>query len=187
LISKQFIIRQPPIIWENFMEAKYVEAIKAGIIGGVLLAVLALISQLASILGYINVEDYTSDPGAALALGLGAAISCCICLLYIVVLAGTGALAVKMTNLLLRDLNDAVMVSAVSGAVAGIIWGGISIVLSMLGELIKGSGYGVAGRIGGSLFSGICGLICCLPGAAIIGIVIAVVGGAIYWAVILKK
>ncbi len=170
------------------MEAKYVEAIKAGIIGGVILAVLALISQLASILGYVNVEDYTNDPSSILAVaGVGLAISCCICLLYIVALVGTGAIAVRMSNLLLRDLNDAVIVSAVAGAVAGLIWGIVSIVLSMLGELIKGSGSGVAGRVGGSMFSGICGLICCLPAAIIIGIVIAVVGGAIYWAVILKK
>jgi hypothetical protein len=166
------------------MEPKYVEAIKAGIIGGILLAGLALLSQLASLMGYIKAEDYTT--GTAAIAGVSAVLGCCVCILFVVVLAGTGALAVRMANLLLRDLNDAVLVSAIAGAVAGLIWGIVSIVLDMLAQLLGKSGSGVAGSLAGSLFAGICGLLCCVPAAMVLSVVIAVAGGATYWSIMKK-
>jgi hypothetical protein len=171
------------------MESKYVEAIKAGIIGGVILAALELISNLASLLNFIKVEDIPTGatPELTGAVMTAAAFGCCICLLYIVVLAGTGALAVRMNKGLLRDLNDAVANSAFAGAVAGLIWGVIGVILGILSPLIKPEYTSATSKLGGSLFSGICGVICCLPAALVIGAVIAIVGGAIYYEMAGKK
>jgi hypothetical protein len=171
------------------MEPKYVEAIKAGIIGGVILAVLQLISELLSLLNVVKVEDYTysATPTITGAMATAAIFGCGICILYIVVLAGTGAMAVRMSKGLLRDLNDAVVNSAFAGAVAGLIWGITGIILGILSPMIKPEYTSAASKLGGSLISGICGVICCLPASLVIGAVIALIGGAIYYELAGKK
>jgi hypothetical protein len=169
------------------MEPKYVEAIKAGVIGGVILAALQLVQTLLSLLNVVRVENIsTTDPwasitGVGLAVG---AINCCICLLFIVVLAATGAMAVRMTRGMLRDLNDAIIGSAVAGAVAGVIWGVLAAILGMVSNLINPN---VTTGFGFSLLSGICGILCCLPIGLIIGVILAVVGGAIYYTMAPKQ
>jgi|AGTN01.3.fsa_nt_gi hypothetical protein len=166
------------------MEPKYVEAIKAGIIGGVILAIVQLISDLMSLLNVIKVDyssyEYGATPTLSGELGLAALFGCCICALYIVVLVATGAMAVRMNRGLLRDLNDAVINAALAGAVAGLIWGAVSVILGVLRQLINPDS--AAGRLGGSLISGICGVLCCLPAEIVIGAIIALIGGALYYA-----
>jgi len=172
------------------MEPKYVEAIKAGIIGGVILAALQVVNTALTLLNVVNVDKFSTDPNAAINGGLGlgiAAIGCCLCLLYILVLGGTGALAVRMTRMMLRDLNDAIITSALAGAVAGIIWGVIAAILSMLQSLVKPDYSGALSGVGGSLFAGVCGIICCLPIGLVIGIILAIVGGAIYYSLAPKQ
>jgi hypothetical protein len=171
------------------MEPKYQEAIKAGIIGGVLLAALELISTLFSLLKLVKVEDIPTGTTPTLTGAMmGAALfGCCICILYIVVLAGTGAMAVRMGKGLFRDLNDAVVSSAFAGAVAGLIWGVSSVVLGFLREIIDPGNATVASKFGSGFVSGICGVICCLPAEIIIGAIIALIGGAIYYELAGKK
>lgn len=167
------------------MEPKYVEAIKAGIIAGILLAVLELISQIASMLKFIDVEDISGEMTAV--MGMGMIVGCGICILFIVVLLGAGALAVRMTAPMLRDLNDALVVSALSGGVAGLVWGLVTVILGVLSPLISPELESPAGKVGGSVISGFCGLICCLPAEILIGVVLALIGGAIYYAIVVKK
>ena len=171
------------------MEPKYVEAIKAGIIGGIILAALELISNIVSLLRIIKAEDLPTEANPALTGAVVAAIlfGCCICILYIVVLAGTGAMAVSMSKGLLRDLNDAVVNSAFAGAVAGLIWGVASVVLGFLSSIINPDNATVASKFGGGIAKGICGIICCLPAEIVIGAVIALIGGAIYYELAGKK
>ncbi len=92
-----------------------------------------------------------------------------------------------MTRELLRDLNDAVVTSAFAGAVAGLIWGIVSVILGILTPIIKPEYTSSASKLGGSLLSGVCGVICCLPAEIVIGAVIALIGGAIYYALVAKK
>lgn len=171
------------------MEAKYAEAIKAGIIGGVLLAGLELVTTLITLLNFIRVEDIpTSENAVKAGVGLGlVALGCTLCLLYILILTGTGAMAIRMTKAMLRDLSDAVVTAAVAGAVAGFIWGAIAIVFRILSDIISPNHATIASKFGTSAVSGICGVICCLPAQIIIGIVLAIVGGALYYGLTPKK
>jgi hypothetical protein len=171
------------------MEPKYGEAIKAGIIGGVILAGLELLSTLTTLLNLIKAEDIPTDANAVKA-GVGMSLvvlGCALCFLYIVTLTGTGAIAIRMTKAMLRDLSDAVVTAAVAGAVAGLIWGVISIVFRILSDIISPNHATIASKLGTSAASGICGAICCLPVQIIIGIVLAIIGGAIYYGLTPKK
>jgi len=158
------------------MEPKYVAAIKAGIIAAVVLAVLALINNL---IDYFNISFF--------------GLSCLIFLLQLAVLAGAGAMAVKMAPGLIRSLEDSLAVGAVAGAVTFILGGIIGLVLSFLFSLIKATSYDIAHPISGfpeatgaSLFTGICA-ICCLPILlviiGIIGAIVGAIGAAIYYEV----
>jgi hypothetical protein len=171
------------------MESKYVEAIKAGIIGGVILAALELLSNLGSLLNIIKVEDLPTEANPTItgAVMAAAVFGCCICFLYLIVLAATGAIAVRMTKGSLRDLSDAVVNAAFAGAVAGLLWGVISIILRILTDIISPNHATLASKFGTSAASGICGVICCLPAQIIIGAVIALIGGAIYYELSSKK
>lgn len=162
------------------MEPKYVEAIKAGIIAAVVLAVLALIN---------NLIDYSNFTFVGL--------SCLILLLQLAVLAGAGAMAVKMAPGLIRSLEDSLVVGAVAGAVAFILGGIVGLVLSFLFSLIKATSYDITHPISGfpqatgaSLFTGICA-ICCLPVLlviiGIIGAIVGAIGAAIYYEVAGKQ
>jgi len=169
------------------MEAKYNEAIKAGVIGGVILAVLELINQFS---GLIDLNSMSSD--AAVGVGLCVlGLCCCLFILYIIVLLGIGVLAVRMARPVIMDTRDAIVVSALAGAVGGLIWGVVGIILRFLMPLISPSYSGeyneLSNRVGGSLVSGICGVVCCLPTALVLGIVMAVIGGAIYAVLVPKK
>ena len=170
------------------MEPKYVEVIKAGIIGGIILAALELISNIVSLLKVVRVEDLPTEANPTLtgAVITVALFGCCICILYIVVLAGTGALAVRMSKGLLRDMNDAVISSALAGAVAGLIWGVVSVVLRFLVSIVNSENTTIATKFGEGIASGTCG-VCCLPVEIIIGAIIALIGGALYYALAEKN
>jgi hypothetical protein len=164
-------------------------AIKAGIIGGLLLAGLELLTTLTTLLNLIKVEDIPTDANAIKAgVGMGlVALDCALCLLYILVLTGTGAMATRMTRAMLRDISDAVATAAVAGAVAGLIWGVIAIVFRILTDIISPNHATVRSKVGSVAASGICGVICCLPAQIIIGIVLAIIGGALYYGLAPKK
>jgi len=160
------------------MEAKYNAAIKAGVIGGVLLAVYAVIMFV------INLITWN-----AWVPGLGILQTGCGCLFWpviIVIGAGTGALAVKFAASLLTKLTDAIIVSAASGAIAGLIYAVIAIVTNIITPLLTSyyTDLGLGG-LGGSAFAGICGILC-LPVYIIIVAILAAIGGAIYGALQLK-
>ena len=156
------------------MEAKYNAAIKAGVIGGVLLAICALINMVVGILGLIFI---------------GAAIGCLVWLLVIVISAGTGAMAVNFAKASVTKLVDALIVSAVAGAIAGIIYAVVQIVIAFIQPFLNISSYTYSSDLGSTLggnaiSSGAGGVATCMcsPVTVIIVIILAVIGGAI-WAV----
>lgn len=166
------------------MEAKYMQAIKAGVIGGVILAVGMLINLFISII--------TSNLSAFTGLGL---VSCCIFLLEIVVLIGTGALAVKMAGPLVTKLGDAIAIGAVSGAVAGLIGTVVQVVDAVVRPSLTsvpsyidyyGTDYGVGTSVLSSLGAMGATICCCGPALIIIGAVLAAIGAAIYAVAVVK-
>jgi hypothetical protein len=155
------------------MEAKYVQAIKAGIIGGVIIGVLIIVNDDLSALSVLN---------------------CCDSIIIIIVMAGIGALGVKMASSLLRTLNDALIVAAVAGAIAGIIGAIVNIIMDIVSSLLTNNSiysstlydsYGYSTSTLSEL--GALGSICCCGPIILIGaIMLAVIGGAVYGALILK-
>ena len=175
------------------MEAKYVQAIKAGIIGGVILAVCMLVNMF---IGIINSNSYSGVPDISAGLmGLGL-LSCCIFLVEIVILAGTGALAVQMAKSLVVKLDEAAVVGAIAGAIAGLIGTVIQVISAVvtpwLSNVSSYSNYYPYGNygLGSSTFSMVTGLvgavICCGPVLIIVGAILAAIGGAIYAVAVLK-
>lgn len=168
------------------MEPKYVEAIKAGIIGGVIVSVIELFVQLTTLVGIIRNSDYSTDASGGLAVA-AFSIICCLFILYLLVMLGTGMLAVRMARPWLRDIGEAMAASAVAGVVAGLIWGIVSDVLRMVVSLAGYDYTDTTSRIGGSIFFGVCGLICCLPIGVIVAVILTIIGGAAYYALVLDK
>ena len=166
------------------MEAKYLQAIKAGVIGGVILAVCMLVTLFIDI---INSNTYVGLNG----LGL---VGCCIFLLEIIVLLGTGALAVQMAKSLVVKMDEAAVVGAIAGALAGLIGTIMQVVLAVVRPwLVNTSSYsdlynysqfdnGVISTLGGVGIS----IICCGPVLIIAGAILAAIGGAIYAVAVLK-
>lgn len=171
----------------NVMEAKYTQAIKAGIIGGVILAACMLVN--------LFIEIINTDISAFTGLGL---LSCCIFLVEIIVLLGTGALAVKMATSLVAKLDESLIVGGMAGAIAGLIGTIIQVVGAVIRPWLSNTSsymnyynyypydYGVGSSVL-SMFGGVVGAACCCgPMLIIIGAVIAAIGGAIYAVVVLK-
>ena len=176
------------------MEAKYIQAIKAGVIGGVILAVCMLVRLFIDIINTNNASSYVSgiyNPGIMTGLaGLGL-VSCCVFLVEIVVILGTGALAVMMAKSLIVKMDEAFVVGAVAGAVAGLF----GTVIQVLGAIVTpwlthatymdyyySYGSGILSTLGGVGIS----ILCCGPVLIIVGAILAGIGGAIYAAVVLK-
>lgn len=162
------------------MELKYSQGIKAGIIGGVLIAIIMIIGLVLNVLG-----SWTS-----------AFISLCTCLnpiLEVGLLLITGALAVRFASGVLKDMNDALVTSALAGGVAGLIGGVVAVIINFISPFLLGTNYGyddLATSIGvagfESLSSGLCSCLCA-PVWIVLGIVFGAIGGAIYYAVIGNK
>lgn len=170
------------------MEAKYLQAIKAGVIGGVVLAVCMLVTLFIDI---INSNTYVGLNG----LGL---VSCCIFLLEIIVLLGTGALAVQMAKSLVVKMDEAAVVGAIAGALAGLIGTIMQVVLAVVRPWLVNTSsysdlynysqydYGI-GTSALSMLTGVVGaVICCGPMLIIAGAILAAIGGAIYAVAVLK-
>ena len=175
------------------MEAKYVHALKAGIIGGVIFAACILINFI--------IEVITSRSIALGALGL---LTCCMWLVMVVVLVGTGALAAFMAKGTIAKLEEALLVGAVAGAIAGLIATVMQVVEAIVRpwlinsasvlnyyssaypELSQYSQYGLGSNLWQSAGGVIGGLCCCGPAFIIIGAVLAAIGAAIYASMKLK-
>lgn len=162
------------------MEIKNSLAIKAGIIGGVGLAILMVINS-----GFEVIGSWTTS-----LIGI---IGCCIWLVEIVVLLGTGALAVKYTAGYIKDMNDALMAGALSGGVAGLIGAVVTVILAFITPLISGTTYsgadlpeGLGTGLGLSALSGFGSACCCAPIYIIVAIVLGAIGAVIYQAVAKK-
>ena len=170
------------------MEAKYIQAIKAGVIGGVILAVCMLATL------FIDIANSNSYVYSGLT-GLGLA-NCCIFIVEIIVLAGTGALAVQMAKSLVVKLDEAAVVGAAAGAVAGLIGTVMQVIsavvrpwlsnVSSYADYYPYNSYGI-GSSTLSMFGGLVGAACCCgPMLIIIGAILAAIGGAIYAVAVLK-
>ncbi|HEY3421929.1 MAG TPA: hypothetical protein VGK13_02140 [Methanocellaceae archaeon] len=162
------------------------QAIKAGVIGGVILAACMLVTLLIDI---INSNTYVGLTG----LGL---VGCCVFILEIIVLLGTGALAVQMAKSLVVKLDEAAVVGAIAGALAGLIGTVMQVIVAIVrpwvtnvssySDVYNYSQYGV-GSSALSMFTGVVGaVICCGPMLIIAGAIIAAIGGAIYAVAVLK-
>lgn len=160
------------------MDLKYSQAIKAGIIGGVIVAMLILIRSGIDVIG-----SWTTS-----LIGI---IGCCIWIIELVLLIATGALAVHFARAALKDMNDALVAGAVSGGVAGLIAAGTTVIVAFITPFVLGSTYtgdyttaenlGIAGIA--SLFGGLGTACCCAPIWLIVSIIIGAIGGAIYYSV----
>lgn len=175
------------------MEAKYIHALKAGIIGGVIVAACVLLTFI--------IDVITSRSIALGALGL---VTCCVWIVMVVVLAGTGALAVFMAKGTIVKLEEALIIGAMAGAIAGLIatvmevaeaivrpWlinsaSVLNYYSSSYPELSRYSQYGIGSNLRQSTWDVIGGLCCCGPAFIIIGAILAAIGGAIYASLKLK-
>ena len=132
-------------------------AIRAGVIGGIVLAALALLSSLFTFCG------------TGLVLGL----------LAILTAVGTGALAARFARRHISGLMEAIVLSGTAGAIAGAIDGILHVVLSLIRP---GFGsYSIFGFLGKETNA-----LICAPALIILYIVViaifAMIGGALYGA-----
>lgn len=127
------------------MEAKYVKALQAGFSGGL------VIFCLVALLTITNMQ----------------LLICLSWMAIILLLAGIGALSVKMS--LVTSLNDALVVSAVAGITAAVLNSVGLIVLNVFTSIIDWS---IAGLV--------TSVICWTPVAFILGIIFPVIGGGLW-------
>jgi hypothetical protein len=166
------------------MQSRYIAALTAGIVGGVLLAGYLAVSFILELIAW-----------NAWVPGIGAASGACGCLTLpaiLVISLATGAMAVMRAKDLTK-LTDAAIVSALSGALAGLIYGVVNVIIAFLRPVIEfGTSVDSSDIVGsiavGSLFGGAGGVGTCLcaPIWLIIIAVVAAIGGAIYASVKLK-
>jgi len=161
------------------MEEKYSHAIKAGVIGGVLFIIISVISLAGDLLD-IN----------AIKLAIG----CLVLLLAIIIAAGTGALAVRFARSSLLNMTDALVVAGAAGLIAGVIYAVMRVIVGFLNAIMVRkevndiiSSYGLPSSYANySFLSGWAGQCCCAPFVIIAVIIVAVIGGALYAALIAK-
>jgi len=112
------------------MEEKYMNSIKAGVIGGIIMAVITVIGQFV----------------------------CCFGALTWIAALATGVLAIYFGPKLILKIVDAVVVSAAAGGVAGLINGIVVLLLALIGagsSAANGSALGA----GAGIVAGILGLV----------------------------
>jgi hypothetical protein len=168
---------------DKIMEAKYVEAIKAGIIGGVIIGFLVIVNLLIAVVASWSV-----------ALGGIGLLNCCIFIFIVVAMAGVGALGVRMASAAIRKLTDALVVSAVSGLVAGLIGAVVYIISQIVSPWLTKSSYAYSSlydtyglsTAGLSALGALGSICCCGPVILIVAVILAMIGGAIYAALVLK-
>lgn len=150
------------------IEDKYNKALRAGTFGGVILAALLLLMGL---LNQLNMSNVSMENFGSRILGAGALLFL-LGILFIVVPIVTGAYAVRMTAATFKNSREAFVISALAGAVAGVIFCVVQIILSFLGNVLS--------DIAGSLNSAIFTIVCCLPVTIVYTVVLAIIGGALY-------
>ncbi|MCD1295888.1 hypothetical protein CUJ83_12870 [Methanocella sp. CWC-04] len=134
------------------MDEKYISAIKAGVIGGVILSVIQLISNF---------------------------IPCIGCLIVPITMMGVGVLALYLGANFVTKLIDAVVISGISGAIAGVIDGIVIMLLITLGGSLYSSSISGAGA---SFFAGIISMLF----AIVMATIFAVIAGVIYAFLVMK-
>jgi hypothetical protein len=161
------------------MEAKYGEAVIAGIFGGILAAILFV----AVILIGIYVTDVTWFTLGEFSVWV----------LLAAVMLFTGVLTVSKGRAHFTDLDDAAIASAVAGAIAGFIGAAVfAIGVAVTQIFLQYDFLADLGRFEvlatRSLLSLICGgLSCCLLPVIMLGaIILAVIGGWICWLAVKK-
>ncbi len=161
------------------MQAKYNAAIKAGVIGGLVLAAYAVLQVVIGILPGVNV--------------LTTVCGCLLIPFVIAIAVVTGALAVKYGAGAITRWADALVAAAVAGAIAGVIYGVVIVVVAFVSPLLNISSYTDTTDIGAELasnlgVSAIAGTATCLCAVVwlVAIIILAVIGGAIWGALKLK-
>lgn len=174
------------------MEAKYIHALKAGLIGGVIFAACILLNFI--------IEVITSRSIALGSLGL---VTCCVWIIMVIVLVGTGALAAFMAKGTIAKLEEALLVGVVAGAIAGLIATIMEVVVAIVRpwlvnsyvtnyyssaypELSQYSQYGLGSNLGQTAGGVVASLCCCGPAFIVIGAILAAIGAAIYASLKLK-
>lgn len=164
------------------MDIKYSLAVKAGVIGGVLLALCHIVSFIFTVLGF----------SSNIIMMISAAVGCIIFFLLIAIAAGTGALAVKYAAPYVHNINDSLPVSAAAGLVAGLISAVIQIVIAFITPMFTAvnvtniNSNDIATGVAGSAIGGM-GAMCCAPVTIVIVIVLSIIGGLAYTALVLKR
>ncbi|CAJ35834.1 hypothetical protein [Methanocella arvoryzae] len=153
------------------MEEKYNNAIKAGIIGGVTLALYYLLQF---ILGYIPVVNF-----------LVAVLACLLWPVILLVSVGIGAYGVKLASQHVKTLVDGIILGAVAGAVAGLISAVAQIIFNILSALLSSSTSDIVGSAIGVVFSGVCGSVAAVA-IIVVAAILGAIGGALYTFLVLK-
>jgi len=161
------------------MEDKYNQAIKAGVIGGILFIVLSIVDMGVNLLGIWTLQ---------------LALACLLLLLAILIGAGTGALAVKFARPSLHNLTDACGVAAIAGLIAGVIYAVMRMVAAFVNaaatrEMADNilNSYGLPAYYGNyGVGQGLAGQCCCAPFVVALVVIVAVIGGAMYAALVAK-
>ncbi|MCD1295869.1 hypothetical protein CUJ83_12770 [Methanocella sp. CWC-04] len=159
------------------MEPKYAQAVKAGVIGGILLALSHVLMLV------INVVISWIE--AVTIIGL---LGCCIWIFLMVIAAGTGALATRYAAPYITGINDALSLSAVAGLVAGILSAIAQMIIAFIEPILLGTTYeytstiteGLGTGLGLGLGSAVGSACCCAPFSILFTIIFAAIGGAIY-------
>lgn len=156
------------------MEAKYGEAVKAGVIGGVLLAIL-FVAVIVIGLMVTNVTWFTLGEFLVWVL-LGA------------VMLFTGVLAVTMSGQRIANVDEAAIGASLAGGIAGFIGALVfAIALAVIQFFLQYNFLADLGRFevlaARTTLSLVCGGIACclLPFIMIAAIALAALGGWIYW------
>lgn len=153
-----------------YMDYKTGQAIKAGIIGGIILAFFVFLNIGTDIIS-TNVNEVVGIFG------------CCIFLAEIIIMVGLGALAAHYAATELRSLRDGAFVGGIAGLIAGIIMSIAEAIGAFLQPLVNPAMLDKIPGIGSEVISVLAGgmaIICCAPVIVIICIVLGAVGGAIY-------
>jgi hypothetical protein len=178
------------------MEDKFIKAIKAGIICGIILVIFTIAyivveqfifgSQLQDMgmkysdPNYIPPADYSDILNGAI---IGASVSFVVLFtLGVLTFFGAGLLGAKMTSQYIKSPSDALMIGVVSGATAEIVHRPFAMVISFIADIIRPTSFYTSD--GSTVFQAILSMgsqaVCCFPVVLILGIIIAVIGSLFY-------
>lgn len=175
------------------MKSKYMKAIKAGIIGGIIMAAITLFNIiLLDVIGGVQfaqeaarwANTTTQHSGAMPSTGhtIIGLLSLALYLLIPVVLLATGALAARYARPHIDNLGEAGMLGALAGVVAALIERPVAAVLNLVTSVALPNTITASQTPYMDFLNNI---ICCLPLLAAIAAVLGAVGAAGY--ILLKK